>query len=97
MMKKETVDDSSAFSVADGRGNQNSEFFFFWKSRTSPNVSTPVDASFRTPENYLGMRIEKTIENKDEYVSDSVSDFGAWHEAIARWDTRPFDSDITDR
>ncbi len=40
------------------------------------------------------MRIEKkkTIENKDEYVSESVLDFGAWQEATARRDTRPFDS-----
>ncbi len=26
---------------------------------------------------------KKTIENKDEYVSESVFDFGTWHEATA--------------
>ncbi len=45
---------------------------------------------------YLGMWIEKTIENNDKYVSKSVFDFGVWHEATVRCDTRPFDSDITD-
>ncbi len=57
----------------------------------------PVDASFRTPENIWECRLKKNIENRDEYVYASVFDFGAWHEATARQDTGPFDSDITNR
>ncbi len=30
-------------------------------------------------------------------TSERIDDFGAWHEAIARWDMRPFDSCIADR
>ncbi len=39
---------------------------------------------------------KKTIKNKDEYVSESIFDFGVWHKATARRNTRPFDSNITE-
>ncbi len=58
----------------------------------------PVDASFQTTKNIreCELKKKKSIEKKDEYVPESVFNFGAWHEATARRDMRPFDSDIAD-
>ncbi len=47
------------------------------KLRASPILLTPVDTSFRTPDNIWGSGLKKkTIKNKDEYVSGSVFNFG---------------------
>ncbi len=60
MAKKEMVDDSSAFSVADVWGNQNVGFFLL-KLHTSPNVLTPADAFFQTPENIRECGLKKKL------------------------------------
>ncbi len=85
------------FSVADVRVNRNFDFFFFSKITHLPECINACRCLFPNFWKYPEVQIEKkTIENKDEYVSESVLDFGAWHEATARWNTRPFDSNITD-
>ncbi len=53
-------------------------------------VLMPVVASFRTHENIWEYDWKKkTIANKDEYMSESVFDCDAWHEATVRQDTNP--------
>ncbi len=72
------------FSVANVRGNRNFGFFF---SKIT-HLSKCINASgchFLNSWKYPGMRIEKTIENKDEYVSESVTDFPLrWHGPFIR-------------
>ncbi len=65
--------------------------FFFSKTKHLLECINACGCLFPNSWIYPGMRIEKKlIENKDEYVSESVFDFGVLHDTTARRDTRPW-------
>ncbi len=65
---------------------------FFSKITHLPECINACGCLFMNSWKYLRTQIEKKIiENKAEYASESIFDFGAWHEARVRRDRTPFD------